>query len=132
MGRNKKDATQDVLNLYNQMQEDENIESGKEEIKVIAEKVGGLLCQKIGNIVLCNVDAIVISSFLGLRILGIYNGYFYVISTLMGFLYIIQQTLIPSVGSSIAKESKEKNYKDFSKFQYIYICGLYHGAQYAC
>ena len=24
MGRNKKDATQDVLNLYNQMQEDEN------------------------------------------------------------------------------------------------------------
>ena len=94
---------------------------GKEEIKVIAEKVGGLLCQKIGNIVLCNVDAIVISSFLGLRILGIYNGYFYVISTLMGFLYIIQQTLIPSVGNSIAKESKEKNYKDFSKFQYIYM-----------
>ena len=34
MGRNKKDATQDVLNLYNQMQEDENIESGKEENKV--------------------------------------------------------------------------------------------------
>ena len=34
MGRNKKDATQDVLNLYNQMQEDENIESGKDEIKV--------------------------------------------------------------------------------------------------
>ena len=32
MGRNKKDATQDVLNLYNQMQEDETIESGKEEI----------------------------------------------------------------------------------------------------
>lgn len=32
MGRNKKDATQDVLNLYNQMQEDEIIESGKKEI----------------------------------------------------------------------------------------------------
>ena len=29
MGRNKKDAKQDVLNLYNQMQEDENIESCK-------------------------------------------------------------------------------------------------------
>lgn len=80
---------------------------------------------------LCNVDAIVISSFLGLRILGIYNGYFYVISTLMGFLYIIQQTLIPSVGNSIAKESKEKNYKVSVSFN-IYICGLYHGAQYAC
>ena len=39
MGRNKKDATQDVLNLYNQMQEDENIESGKEEIKVTLEEI---------------------------------------------------------------------------------------------
>lgn len=32
MGRNKKDAAQDVLTLYNQMQEDETIERGKEEI----------------------------------------------------------------------------------------------------
>ena len=39
MGRNKKDATQDVLNLYNQMQEDENIESGKDEIKVTLEEI---------------------------------------------------------------------------------------------
>ena len=39
MGRNKKDATQDVLNLYNQMQEDENIESGKEESKVTLEEI---------------------------------------------------------------------------------------------
>ncbi len=39
MGRNKKDATQDVLNLYNQMQEDENIESGKEEIKVTLDEI---------------------------------------------------------------------------------------------
>ena len=39
MGRNKKDATQNVLNLYNQMQEDENIESGKDEIKVTLEEI---------------------------------------------------------------------------------------------
>ena len=39
MGRNKKDATQDVLNLYNQMQEDESIESGKEEIKVTLKEI---------------------------------------------------------------------------------------------
>ncbi len=38
MGRNKKDATLDVLNLYNQMQEDENIEVAKE-IKVTLEEI---------------------------------------------------------------------------------------------
>lgn len=91
------------------------------EIKSIREKVGGLVLQRIGNIVLCNVDTIVISSFLGLRLLGIYNGYYYIISTLMGFLAIIQQTLIPSVGNSIAKEGKEKNYNDFCKFHFIYL-----------
>ena len=46
MGRNKKDATQDVLNLYNQMQEDENIESGKDEIKVTLEEIELLLSGK--------------------------------------------------------------------------------------
>ncbi|PIN29053.1 hypothetical protein [Prevotella intermedia] len=39
MGRNKKDAAQDVLNLYNQMQEDENIENGKEEIQATLDKI---------------------------------------------------------------------------------------------
>lgn len=39
MGRNKKDATLDVLTLYNQMQEDENIESGKDEIKVTLNEI---------------------------------------------------------------------------------------------
>lgn len=39
MGRNKKDAAQDVLNLYNQMQEDETIESGKEEIHVTLNEI---------------------------------------------------------------------------------------------
>lgn len=33
MRRNKKDAVQDVLNLYNQMQEDETVENSKDEIR---------------------------------------------------------------------------------------------------
>ena len=33
MRRNKKDAAQDVLNLYNQMQEDETVENSKDEIR---------------------------------------------------------------------------------------------------
>jgi O-antigen/teichoic acid export membrane protein len=93
----------------------------KEEFKLIQKKVGGLLFQRIGNIVLCNVDTLVISGFLGLRLLGIYNGYYYVISALMGFLSVIQQALIPSVGNSIVKEDKIKNYKDFCKFHFMYL-----------
>ena len=39
MGRNKKNAVQDVLTLYNQMQEDEIIESGKEEIQATLNEI---------------------------------------------------------------------------------------------
>lgn len=39
MGRNKKDAAQDVLNLYNQMQEEEVTENGKSEINVAIKEI---------------------------------------------------------------------------------------------
>lgn len=39
MGRNKKDAARDVLTLYNQMQEDETIERGKEEIRSTLDEI---------------------------------------------------------------------------------------------
>ena len=39
MGRKKKDGTKDVVKAYNGMQEDENTESGKEEIKVTLEEI---------------------------------------------------------------------------------------------
>lgn len=92
----------------------------KQELKSIEKNVGGMVFQKIGNIVLTSVDTIVISSFLGLRILGIFNNYYYIITALNMFLDMICRVLIPAVGNSIACESKEKNYKDFQKFQLIY------------
>ena len=39
MGRNKKDAAQDVLNLYNQMQEEETVENGKEELNITIKEI---------------------------------------------------------------------------------------------
>ena len=93
----------------------------KEEKKEIEKKVGGLLFQKIGNIILTSADTIVISSFLGLRVLGIYNGYYYVITALLGFLAVIQQAIIPAIGNSEVLESKAKNLKDFRMFHLLYM-----------
>lgn len=92
----------------------------KEELKSIEKNVGGMVFQKIGNIVLTSVDTIVISAFLGLKILGIFNNYYYIITALNMFLGMICRVLIPAVGNSIACETKEKNYNDFQKFQLIY------------
>ncbi len=93
----------------------------KEEKRSIREKVSGMVFQKIGGIILTSVDTIVISAFLGLRVLGIYNVYYYIITALFGFLTVIQQSIIPVVGNSIVTESKEKNFTDFKKFSFMYI-----------
>ncbi len=93
----------------------------KEERDSIKKKVGGMLFQKMGSIVLQSADTIIISAFLGLRILGIYNGYYYIITTLFGFISIIQSSLVPSIGNSIVTEKIEKNLKDFKKFHFLYM-----------
>lgn len=94
---------------------------GNTELAVIKKKIGGAVFQKIGNIILTSVDTIVISAFLGLKILGIYNGYYYVITALLGFLSVITQAIIPSIGNSIVENDSEKVYFDFKKFHFIYI-----------
>lgn len=91
------------------------------ELKSIEKKVGGMVFQKIGTIVLSSVDTIVISAFLGLTSLALYQNYYYIITSLLGVLSVIMQSIIAGVGNSVASETNEKNYKDFNKFNFIYI-----------
>lgn len=92
-----------------------------EELREIKKQVGGMVFQKIGGIVLSSVDTIVISAFLGLTSLGLYQNYYYIITSLFGFLSVIMHSIISVVGNCIAIDSVEKNYKAFKKFNLIYI-----------
>lgn len=93
----------------------------KSVINDIRKKVSGMLFQKIGGIVLAAVDTIIISAFLGLRTLAIYQNYYYIITALFGVLGIIMSSMIAPIGNSIVTESVKKNYKDFKKFNFIYV-----------
>lgn len=93
----------------------------KEQFKEIRTKVGGMIFQKIGGVILSSVDTIIISAFLGLTTLGLYQNYYYIITSLFGILGVIMSALISTVGNSIVTESVEKNYRDFKKFNFIYI-----------
>lgn len=90
-------------------------------LRDIKVKVSGMLFQKVGGIVLASVDTLVISSFLGLRILALYQNYYYILTAVFGILSIIMQSLIAPVGNSIALETKEKNYINFKTFNFIYV-----------
>jgi O-antigen/teichoic acid export membrane protein len=90
-------------------------------LRDIKQKVSGMIFQKIGGAVLSSVDTIVISAFLGLTSLALYQNYYYIITSLFGILTVIMNSLIATIGNSVVLESVEKNYYDFKKFNYIYI-----------
>lgn len=95
----------------------------KAEIKVINGKVKDLFTAKIGGVVVDSADTMVISSFLGLTTLAIYNNYFYIMSSVFGFITIIFNACTAGIGNSLLVETEDKNYNDLKKFLYI-ICWI--------
>ncbi|HCC1490435.1 TPA: polysaccharide biosynthesis protein, partial [Enterococcus faecium] len=55
----------------------------KETIDDIIKKVKGLVTNKVGGTILRSSDSIIISSFLGLSVLAIYQNYYFIISAIM-------------------------------------------------
>ncbi len=89
-----------------------------EEKREIKKRIIGLFVNRICEVVCNSFDSIVISGFLGLTILGKYNNYYYVMNALMTILGIIIYSTVPSIGNSIATETKEKNFNDFNVIQF--------------
>lgn len=91
----------------------------KEKIKEINGKVKDLFTAKVGGTIINSADSIVISAFLGLTVLAQYNNYFYIVSSIIGFISIIYNSCIAGIGNSLITESREKNYHDFEKILFI-------------
>lgn len=84
----------------------------------IKKRIIGLLSFKIYNAVFTSVDTIVISAFLGLTPLAIYNNYYYVQNAIVGFLIIFTSSITAGVGNKMVTDSKEENYTDFKNFTF--------------
>lgn len=88
----------------------------KERISSINKKVKDLFTAKLGTIIINSVDTIVISAFLGLRDLAIYQNYYYILNAVFGFVTIIFNACTAGIGNSLIVESEDKNLKDLNKF----------------
>lgn len=92
-----------------------------EEKEAINNRIKDLFTSKIGGIIYDSADTIVISSFLGLTALAIYQNYFYILNAITGLITVVFSACTAGIGNSIVVETKEKNYKDLNKFTFI-IC----------
>lgn len=97
-----------------------------EEKKAIVQRVKDLFTSTIGGVVTNSADAIMISAFLGIRDLAIYQNYFFIISSLRATLEIVLSACTAGIGNSLVTETKEKNYADFRKltFLFCWLSGL--------
>lgn len=87
--------------------------------KSIKKHVLGLITNKIGSTVLNSTDAIIISSFLGLSILAIYQNYQFIITAVISIVTIVYQACLAGIGNSLILEDKKKNYDDFRTMNFI-------------
>lgn len=85
----------------------------------IVKKVKALIGTKLNTVVLNAADNIVMAAFFGLTTIAMYGNYYYIMSSIIGFLGICYSAMTAGLGNSIATESVEKNYNDFIKFSFI-------------
>jgi len=93
----------------------------REETRQINRRITDLFACKLGGVVLSSSDTIVISYFLGLTVLAIYQNYFFILTSIIALVEIIFTSMIAGLGNSFVTETKEKNYADFEKFTFIFL-----------
>ncbi len=93
----------------------------KSEIKEINQRVKDLFTAKLGSVIINSADSIVISAFLGLTVLAVYQNYYYIITAIIGFVSVIFTACTAGIGNSLIIETKEKNYADLKKFTFIIV-----------
>lgn len=91
-----------------------------EQKKDLNRKVHGLVVDKITAVSRNSIDTLCISAFIGLAVTGMYNNYYFIMTSLVAFSTMILGSMMAGVGNSIAVESREKNYADMRLFDFIY------------
>lgn len=94
-------------------------ELAKERIQAINGRIKDLFLMKFGVVIVSSSDSIVISAFLGLAMVGIYNNYYYVLTAVFGIVKVVFDSCTAGIGNSILVEGKEKNYSDLKKLTFM-------------
>lgn len=90
------------------------------QVKEIVGRIRDLFTAKFSGVIFNSADTLVITSFMGLGPLAVYQNYYYVISSLRSFLEVIVGGCIAGVGNSLVTENEEKNYRDLEKFTMLF------------
>lgn len=95
----------------------------KTAVNEINGRIKDLFTAKLGNTLLGSADTLVISGFIGLTMLAIYQNYYYIMTAVTSFVMIMISSCSAGIGNSLASESLEKNYNDLKKLS-LMVCWI--------
>jgi len=79
----------------------------------LKKRITGLLSYKIYGVIFASVDALVISAFLGLTPLAIYNNYYIVQMAIISFMVVLTNSITAGIGNKMITNTPDENYVDF-------------------
>ncbi|MBP3633293.1 MAG: polysaccharide biosynthesis protein [Oscillospiraceae bacterium] len=93
----------------------------KAETKKINGRIRDLFTGKLGGVILSSSDTVVISSFLGLTVLAIYQNYYFMQTCIIGMIEIALTSVVAGLGNSFVTETKQTNFENLEKFTFIFL-----------
>ena len=91
------------------------------EVKQINGKIRDLFTAKLGTVVYNYADTIVMSAFMGLTVLAVYQNYYFILSAILAVIETMISSITAGLGNSFLTESKEKNFRDMLKFSFLFL-----------
>lgn len=108
-----------IFRLYPYLK-DRNIQPlAKRERSTIATNVKAMVFHKFGELCINQTDNIIISSFISITAVGIYNNYYMIIGIIDRFSRSIFNAATASLGNLIATQAGEKRYEVFKRYNFL-------------
>lgn len=105
----------------------EKIKITKDEKTSFIKNIKGLMVSKLGDTVVFGTDNILMSSFIGLNVVGLYSNYTYLTTILSSFMIMFINSVRSSIGNLVhhSESSKEKVLDFLKTYQFILFMILF-------
>lgn len=91
----------------------------KEEKNHIYKDTSGLLCHKIGTVIVTSTDNIVLSKYISLAAVGIYSNYSTIVLAITNIAIRVLGSLVPTVANYILNKTKAESYGLFKRMLFV-------------
>lgn len=85
----------------------------------LIKRIKAMFFHQIGGFIVNGTDNILLSVMFGVTLVGYYNNYFFIISTLISFIDSIFSAIVASVGNLLADSNKEKTSDVYHNINFI-------------